>query len=113
MGSGRGVLVGRDRLPVGLEPRYAPKVIAQLDQIEQDPTRVRLWNAICDAVDLICDQPESGEARQHVWRRRDGGLVWQIPLRDTGDDDWAILWFPNGDDANIVYIGPELARVGV
>jgi hypothetical protein len=62
---------------VSLAPRYAPEVMIQLENVEQDASRSRLWDAICDAIDLICDYPESGGARRYMWRR-DGGPVWQL-----------------------------------
>jgi len=75
----------------------------------QDSTRGRLWDAICDAIDLICDHPEAGEARRYMWRRRDGGPVWQVRLRNTGEDDnWIVLWYLEGGDAQVVYIGPDI-----
>ena len=94
---------------MSLEPSYAPEVMTQLEKIEHDTTRERLWEAICDAIDLICDYPESGQARRQAWRRRAGGPVWQVALRNTGEDeDWVVLWFRNHDEAKIVYIGPAI-----
>ncbi len=44
-----------------------------------------------------------------MWRRRDGGPVWQVRLRNTGEDDnWIVLWYLEGGDAQVVYIGPDI-----
>ena len=51
-----------------LEPAYGEHVVPVLDKIEHDPSRRALWNAICDAIDLVCDQPDSAEARREAIR---------------------------------------------
>lgn len=92
-----------------LEPSYDPEVSLNLDKIESDPTRRPLWNAICDAIDLVCDRPDSAEARREALRLPSGATVWQVPIRcRLDDDDWVLLWFPDGPDAVIAYIGSRM-----
>ena len=94
-----------------LEPEYGEHVIAILDRIEHDPTRQPLWNAICDAIDLICDHPDSAEARREAVRTPGGFKVWQVPIRcRTEDDDWVLLWHEDGPNAVIVYVGSRMFR---
>jgi len=52
-----------------LDPKYEEHADAILDKIQHDPSRQALWNAICDAIDLICDHPDSAEARREAVRR--------------------------------------------
>jgi hypothetical protein len=89
-----------------LEPSYEAEVFPILDKIESDPGRRPLWNPICDAIDLVCDHPESAEARREALRLPSGATVWQVPIRcRVEDDDWVLLWFPDGHDAVIAYVG--------
>ncbi|MBT8227023.1 MAG: hypothetical protein HKP61_01390 [Dactylosporangium sp.] len=92
-----------------LEPAYGEHVIPVLDAIEKDPTRQALWNAICDVIDLICDHPDSAEARREAIRMPSGRTVWQVPIRcHLEDDNWVLLWKPEGPDATIVYVGSAM-----
>jgi hypothetical protein len=94
-----------------LEPAYGEPVVLILDKIENDPTRRALWNAICDAIDLICDHPDSGEARRDELNTTHSKTVWQVPIRcPIEDDNWVLLWYPDGPDAKIVYVGSGLFR---
>lgn len=93
-----------------LNPEYGELADSALDQIEHEPARRDLWNAICDAIDLICDHPGSMEARVEQVRIYSTKLVlWQVPVRcRTEDEDWVIMWRQDGDVAVIPYIGPRL-----
>ncbi len=94
-----------------LEPSYGAEVALILDKIEFDAGRRPLWNAICDAIDLVCDQPDSAEARREALRLPSGATVWQVPIRcRVEDDDWVLLWFPDGADAVIAYVGSRTFR---
>lgn len=42
-----------------LEPRYSDLADRQMDTVEHDKERRDLWNAIVDAIELICDHPGS------------------------------------------------------
>ncbi len=93
---------------MALEPVYSPDVAKILDQIDDDPTRTALWNAICDAIDLICDHSGSAQARRHALRTTAGNTLWSVPVRYWAEDnDWVVLWRPRGDHALIAYIGPS------
>ena len=93
-----------------LTPEYGEPATSALDSIEPDPARKALWNAICDAIDLICDHPGSREARVEQVRLVEPKLsVWQVPVRcRSEDDDWVVWWHQDGDLAVIPYIGPRL-----
>lgn len=96
-----------------LEPTYSSLVDSALDKIEYDPSRRPLWNAICDAIDLVCDQPDSADARREQVRTPTGLILWQVPVWCRAeDDDWVLLWHRDDDarSAVIVYIGPDRFR---
>ncbi|NEE03120.1 hypothetical protein [Phytoactinopolyspora halotolerans] len=101
---GTGVRRGRPRRQrvMSLEPLYSSAAATTLDGEESDPARSQPWNAICDAIDLICDRPDSAEARRTALRTRDGNTVWQVAVRGGGD--WVVLGFPRPPDALIAYI---------
>ena len=92
------------------EPVYTPETAKVLDEIETDPTRVDLWNAICDAIDLVCDQPGSAGARRNALRDLAGRLLWAVPVR-TRTADWLLLWRPVDDEVLIAYLGPAAFRL--
>jgi hypothetical protein len=94
-----------------LEPDYGEHVVPVLDAIEADPGRHVLWNAICDAIDLVCDRTDSAEARREAIRLPSGATVWQVPIRcPMEDNDWVLLWYPDDKDAVIVYVGSRMFR---
>lgn len=97
---------------MSLEPSYRPQVVQILDEIEEDPDRRPLWNAICDAIDLVCDRPTSEDAKREAVRHVfDIDAVWQVPIRCyIEDENWVMLWYPDGKDAVILYIGPRPFR---
>ncbi len=84
------------------EPAYSDQAINALDSVEVSGDQ-RMWNAVLDVIDLICDHSESAEARREQLRGKDGTVVWKVPVRT--DDDWVVLWWPDGDLAYIPYIG--------
>jgi len=92
-----------------LEPEYGENVVEVLDKIEYDPGRKALWNAICDAIDLVCDQPDSAEARKDGLALPSSGTkMWMVPIRcSVEDDDWVLVWFREADTAIIQYIDPR------
>lgn len=94
-----------------LEPIYGSHVVRVLDGVESDPSRTALWNAICDSIELICGHPDRAEARREALRLDSGATVWQVRIRcRLKDDDWVLLWFPDGNDAVIVYLGSRTFR---
>jgi hypothetical protein len=94
-----------------VEPAYGEHVVPELDKIENDSSRRPLWNAICDAIDLVCDHPESAEARREAILLPSGVTLWQVPIRCyVEDDDWVLLWHADGDDAVISYLGSRAFR---
>jgi plasmid stabilization system protein ParE len=93
------------------EPAYGEHVSLILDKIENDSSRRALWNAICDAIDLVCDHPDSAEVHREAIRLPSGATVWQVPIRcSVEDDDWVLLWYPDGEDAVIAYVGSRMFR---
>lgn len=90
-----------------LEPVYSPQASKMLDLVEVDPERVDLWNAIIDAIDLICDAPTSAATRRDALRTPTGHTIWKVTVGYRGDnDDWVVLWQPRDGEALIAYIGP-------
>src|SRR5437867_13449665 len=94
-----------------LEPRYSTQFTDAITKVEDDPARVELWNAICDAVDLVCDRyHDSAEVRREQVRTSQG-VLHQIPIRcHTEDDDWVLLWHQVGHMAVFEYVGSRLFR---
>ena len=88
----------------GLEPNYSAQASAALDSLESG-TDDKLLNAVCDAIDLICDSPGDRRARAEQLRTATGTPVCKVPVR-THADDWVVLWWPRGELADIYYIGP-------
>jgi hypothetical protein len=86
---------------------YSRQASEALDTIETDPRATALWNALCDALDLIIDHPDSAQARRAALRTAAGSTVWHVSIRTPQEsDDWAILWQRN--DAGqilIAYVG--------
>jgi hypothetical protein len=94
-----------------LEPSFSEHANAALQKLEHDRSRKALWNAICDAVDLVCERSDSAEARLEAVRLPSGLTVWQVPIRcRVEDDDWVLLWHRDGDDAVIHYVGNAMFR---
>lgn len=90
-----------------LEPAYEKAVAATLDDIEQDESRAELWDALVNTLTLILDHDDSSEARRFSMRMPDGTSVWRVPVRPrTEDQDWSIIWEPQGDEAVFYYVGP-------
>jgi hypothetical protein len=89
-----------------LEPSYEAFFNQQLDTIEKDGSRIALWHAVCDAIDLCCDHPGSAAARYETVRRSEGRFVFQVPIRTH--DNWVLWWRPEPPDAIFVYLGPRI-----
>lgn len=72
---------------------YSAQASEALDKVEADAESMELWNALCDALDLIIDHPGSAAARRHSLRTAAGTTVWRVVVRvPRGDDEWSILW---------------------
>lgn len=96
-----------------LEPEYTEQAETVLDRIEKDLERDRLWDAICDVLHMICEHPESSDARRERVRvlRGQGLVVWKVPVRaPTEAADWVVLWYRDGGNAVILYVGEESFR---
>lgn len=86
---------------------YSRQASDALDRFEADADATALWNALCDALDLIIDHPDGAEARRVALRTATGSTVWRVPMRVPREaGDWAILG--HRDDAGqilIAYVG--------
>jgi hypothetical protein len=86
---------------------YSRQAYDALDRIESDPESASLWNALCDALDVIIEQPNSAAARRDALRTSIGTTVWRVSVRAPREtDDWMVLW--HRDDAGrvlIAYVG--------
>ena len=76
-----------------------------MDEIEADSLRVDLWDALCDAIDLVCDHPESAAARKEAWRGAQGEAVWGVPVR-TRTETWRLIWRPEGNHVRLEHFVP-------
>ena len=89
-----------------LEPVYGEGVPEQLDRVEHDTGRRALWNAIVDAIDLVCERPDSAEAHRYALSFSGDRKAWRVPVRcRVEDEDWVLVWFPDPPDAVILYVG--------
>jgi hypothetical protein len=85
------------------EPGYSQQAIDALDQLAAGSDD-ELYDAVCAAIDLICDHGDTAEARREQLRTARGTPVWKVAVR-TRHDDWAVLWWPEGGDAHVYFIG--------
>ena len=85
------------------EPVYSRQAIEALDQLAAG-TDAELYDAVCDAIDLICDYGDTAEARREQLRTATGTPVWKVAVR-TRHDDWVVLWWPDGADAQVFFVG--------
>lgn len=86
---------------------YGEGVQEQLDAVEFDDSRKQLWNLICQKINVIFDNSQSAEARQHGIYAADGEQFWRIELRNRQEqDDWSVLWTETETGPMIAYVGP-------
>jgi hypothetical protein len=85
------------------DPVYSDQADAALATLA-DGVDLRLYDAVCDAIDLICDHGDSAEARREQLRTVAGSTVWKVAVR-TRHQGWVVLWWPVEDKALIAYIG--------
>lgn len=90
---------------MSLQPAYSHDANAVLLKLEEGSDR-RLYEAVLDVIDLICDHPDSAAARRRQLRDVHGGVVWSVAVR--GEDGWVVLWWPDDGDAYIAFIGSTL-----
>ncbi len=98
-----------------LEPDYTEDAEAALDAIEKDPDRWRLWDAVCDTLHRICAEPGSAEVKRDGLRLFDpkGAVAWRAPVWCPSEDrDWEVLWYQDGGNAVILYVGDDSYRTG-
>lgn len=86
------------------EPVYSAQAAEALDRLAAG-SDARLHDAVCDAIDLICDHGDTAEARREQLRTARGTPVWKVSVRGARDG-WVVLWWPVEDDAHVYYIGP-------
>ena len=85
------------------EPHYSVEVEIILNGLEQG-SDIRLLNAVCSAIDLICDKGDSAEARSEMLITKARKHIWKTPVKDSRYD-WCVLWEPREDVAIIHFIG--------
>jgi hypothetical protein len=79
---------------------YSEDARKALDRLESEAGD-RLWNDVCDALELIVTHSDSREARAEQIRGRDDRVVWKVNVF-AGSDAWAVLW--HYDQAGLVVI---------
>jgi hypothetical protein len=87
---------------MSLEPNYSAQASEALDALEAGADD-KLLNAVCDVIDLIGDHARDRRARAEQLRTTSGTPVWKVPVRSSVDD-WALLWWPRREVADIYYI---------
>ena len=85
------------------KPSYSQQAETVLNAIEAGAD-ARLLNAVCDAIDLICDHGDTAAARREQLLTQMENPVWKVAVRDS-HHEWSVLWWPHGDVATIYYIG--------
>lgn len=91
-----------------VELRYLDTALATVRELQEDPTRERLFTAVIAALRIVRSTPGSAEARREAWQSDEWGTIWAVPLR-TRHEDWLVLWTRQTDELGIViYVGPQL-----
>jgi hypothetical protein len=85
------------------EPYYSPDVELILNGLEEG-SDTRLLNAVCDAIDLVCDHGDSAKARAEMLITKAGTHIWKTPIRDQRYE-WCLLWELQESVALIHFIG--------
>jgi hypothetical protein len=85
------------------EPFSSPDVELILNGLEKG-SDTRLLNAVCDAIDLICDHGDSAKARAQMLITKAGTHIWKTSVRERRFD-WCVLWEPQDGLAVIYFIG--------
>lgn len=85
------------------EPHYSIDTESILNKLERG-SDTRLLNAVCDALDLICDEGDSAKAREEMLVTKNGTHIWKTNIKDTRYN-WCVLWEPRQELAIIHYIG--------
>ncbi len=83
---------------------YASEAAAQLDALEQSADD-QTWDAICDALDLIDQHPQSAQARREEITGSNGKRMWKVPVRSQSVDDLAVLWSRGSPSDYVVFVG--------
>ena len=68
------------------EPAYSPQAAAALDALDES-NDLELYNAVCDAIDLICDHGDTAEARRQRVRAVDVALRQQLHATVTAQTE--------------------------
>ena len=85
------------------EPHYSVEVEIILNGLEQG-SDTRLLNAVCDAIDLVCDHGDSAKARAEMLITKSGKHIWKTQVSDRRYD-WCVLREPREELAIIHFIG--------
>lgn len=93
-----------------LEPSYQPEAWQQLDAL-QSGADAALWDAVVDALEMICRDDQDGTGRSYRIQGQNGRLMWAARVATRHDDqDLYVLWdddvSPSGHpEALIYYVG--------
>ncbi|UQX11395.1 hypothetical protein [Candidatus Mycobacterium methanotrophicum] len=87
---------------MGIE--YAPEAAAQLDALKQSADD-QTWDAICDVLELIDQNPDSAQARREEITGSNGSKMWKVPVRSSSVDDLAVLWSRGLAGDYVVFVG--------
>jgi hypothetical protein len=90
------------------DEEYGEGVAEQLDEIEFDPARRPLWEAVVDGINDIFDHPESARSREHLIKTTAGKVVFRVPLRVPSElHNYSVLWgYNEKSKPMILNVGP-------
>ncbi|MCV7270131.1 hypothetical protein [Mycolicibacterium doricum] len=65
------------------------------------------WDAICDVLELIDQNPDSAPARREEITGSNGSKskMWKVPVRSLSVDDLAVLWSRGLAGDYVVFVG--------
>lgn len=90
-----------------LEPSYSRQADRQLDELEADPERDKLYREVVVLLHHICEDPNSRVARGRQLRTSGGERVQLVDvIVQAENENWCIQWAQDGDEAVFAYIGP-------
>ncbi len=87
---------------MSLQPRYADAVATNLRRWrDSDPA---LWQAVSDAIRMICEAPTSRAARRDAIRTGQGNTAYRVLVMPAGLD-LSVIWHEHDRCAVIDFVG--------
>lgn len=83
------------------EDSYSRDAAEALDRAQVSASEL-LWEALCDVLDLIFEQPDSAEARRQQLRHADR-ILWKVDVRND-DLLYCVLWHSTSAGPKIAWV---------